>query len=68
MWSTVAKVRSVRATPHPRAQGIERLRRRHLVDEVQANEYLRLSGRERADGVGVPYLLQKRLAHVEFLS
>src|SRR5581483_1653629 len=44
-------------------QFVERLRGRHLVDEVQPDEQLRLPGRQDADRVCVPDLLEKRLAH-----
>ena len=44
-----------RAPSSPRcAQHVERLRGRHLVDQVQADEELRLPARQRADRVRVP--------------
>ena len=36
------------------AQHVERLRRRDLVDQMQADEQLRLAARERPDGVRAP--------------
>ena len=46
------------------AEHIERLRARHLVDEMKADkEELRLARWQRADGVVVPDLLKKRLSH-----
>ncbi len=60
MWSTVAKVRSgIRDTPPVLAQHVERLRARHLVNEVQADEQLRLTAWQRADGVRVPDFVEK---------
>ena len=49
------------AAAHP--QHVERLRARHFVDEVQADEQLRLPGRQRAHGVLVPDFLKKCLSH-----
>ena len=45
------------------AEHVERLRARHLVDEMKADEELRLARWQRADGVVVPDLLKKRLSH-----
>ena len=45
------------------AQHRERLRRRHLVDEVQAHQELVLAGRQLAHGVRVEDLFVQRLAH-----
>jgi hypothetical protein len=50
------------------AQHVERLRARDLVDEVQADEELRLTRREPPDGVRVPHLLQEGLRHNGILS
>ena len=57
--------RAVRETPPsaPHPQHVERLRARHLVDQVQADEELRLPGGQRADGVLVPDFLKKCLSH-----
>ena len=52
-----------RHLPAARAQRVEGLRRRHLVHEVQADEELRLPGRQLPDGVEIPHLLQECLAH-----
>ena len=49
------------AAPHP--QHVERLRARHFVDEVKADEQLRLPGGQRAHGVFVPDFLKKCLSH-----
>ena len=46
-----------------RPQHVEGLGRRDLVNQVQADEKLRLAVRERADGVKVPDLLEKRRGH-----
>jgi hypothetical protein len=55
MWSTVANVRCGIATFRPEvAQHAEGLRARHLVDEVRADQQLRLAVGQLADGVGVP--------------
>ena len=61
--------RPIRARDLPAAspQLVERLRRRHLVDEVQADEELRLAGRQLPDGVEIPHLLQECFAHVKSL-
>ena len=57
MWSTVANVRSGKAHAlAAQAQHVERLRARHLVHEVQADEELRLARRQAADRVQVPDL------------
>jgi len=45
------------------AQHVERLRARHFVHEVQSDEQLRLSARQRADGMGVPDFAEKGLSH-----
>ena len=64
MWSTVAKVRSGKSTVEPAlAQHREGLRRRHLVDEVQAHEQLVLAGRQAAHRVGVEDLVVQRRVH-----
>jgi hypothetical protein len=42
---------------------VERLRARHLVDEVQADEELRLAARQRPDGVEIPDFLEQCLSH-----
>ena len=69
MWSTVAKVRSGKATRPPAGpQHVERLRAGDLVDEVQADEELCLSGRQLPDGVGVPHFLKECLTHNGSLS
>ena len=61
-------MRSGNATVQPCcAQHVERLRRRHLVDEVQADEQLRLSARQHADGVRVPDLLKECVSHMTAL-
>ena len=38
------------------------------MNQVEADEQLRLSGRQAPDGVCVPHLLQERLAHNLMLS
>jgi hypothetical protein len=43
---------------------VERLRRRHFMDEVEADEQLRLPARQRAHRVRVPDLLKKCGSHV----
>ena len=64
MWSTVAIVRSGNRTFQPaRPQHVERLRRRDLVDEVQADEQLRLPVRQLPHRVRVPDLLEQRRGH-----
>ena len=45
-------------------QHLERLRRRHLVDEVQADQELGLAGRQRPDRVRLPHLVEQRACHV----
>ncbi len=45
--------------PSPRAQHVERLRRRHLVDEMEADEKLGLPVRQPPDRVRVPDLLEQ---------
>ena len=45
------------------AQHAEGLRTRHLVDEVRADQQLRLAVGQLADGVGVPYFLEERFRH-----
>jgi hypothetical protein len=40
------------------ADHVEGLRTRDLMDEVQADEELRLPARQRADGVSVPDLVK----------
>ena len=51
---------------HPPAvlpQHVERLRAGHFVNEVQADEQLRLPARQRADGVRIPDFLKKSSCH-----
>ncbi len=50
------------------AQHAERLRARHLVDEVQPDQELRLSPRQHPHRVQVPHLVEKALAHLRFLA
>ena len=57
-----------RHLPPARAKRVECLRRGDLVNEVQADEELRLAGRQRADGVKVPDLLEQRLTHASVIS
>ena len=54
--------------PAPCVEHVERLRAGDLVHQVQADEQLRLAGRQPADGVGVPHLLKERLTHNGSLS
>jgi hypothetical protein len=56
---------AIRARDFPavRPQLIERLRRCHFMDEVQADEELRLAARQLPDGVEVPHFLQECLSH-----
>jgi len=49
--------------PSARAKGVECLRRCDLVDQVQADEQLGLSRRERSHGVQIPDFLKQRFAH-----
>ena len=59
LWSAVARVRSGRRTRRPAsAEALERLRARHLVDEVQVDEEQVV-----ADHVVVPDLLERGLGH-----
>ena len=44
-------------------QHLEGLRRRHLVDEVQADQELGLAGRQRPDRVRFPHLVEQRACH-----
>jgi hypothetical protein len=44
-------------------QHLEGLRRRHLVDEVQADQELGLAGRQRPHRVRFPHLVQQRACH-----
>ena len=53
-----------RHLPAVGAQRVERLRRRHFVDEVEADEELRLPGRQLAHGVEIPHLSKQCLTHV----
>ena len=55
-----------RDAPAVLAQHVERLRARDFVDEVQADEQLRLSARQRADGVRVPDFLKECSAMCSF--
>ena len=60
-WSIVATVRSGRRTVRPRAREPgERLRRGHLVDEVQIDVEDRRAARLLGDDVRVPDLLEQR--------
>jgi len=45
------------------AQHAESLRAGHLVDEVRADQQLRLAVGQLADGVSVPYFLEERFCH-----
>ena len=45
-------------------QHLEGLRRRHLVDQVQADQELRLPRRQRPDRMGFPNLVEQRACHV----
>jgi hypothetical protein len=45
------------------AQCVERLWRRHLVHQMEADEELGLAGRQRANGVAVPHFLKQCLSH-----
>ena len=45
------------------AQHAEGLRTGHLVDEVRADQQLRLAVGQLADGVSVPYFLEERFCH-----
>ena len=47
----------------PLAQHVERLRRGHLMDQVQTDEELGPSGRQPPNGVKIPDLLQECLSH-----
>ena len=47
----------------PRPEHVERLRRRHLVDQMQPDEELCLPGRQPAHSVEVPDLLEQCLTH-----
>ena len=55
-------LRMLHAQP-ARPQHVERLRTGHLVDQVQADEELRLPVRQRPDRVGVPDFLEERRGH-----
>ncbi len=55
------------APPMP-AQIIERLRSRHLMNQMKPDEQLRLSGRQRADRVRAPHFFEQRLGHRESLQ
>jgi len=44
-------------------QHLEGLRRRHLVDEVEADQQLCLAGRQGPDRVRFPYLVEQRACH-----
>ena len=63
MWSTVAKVRPGKRTGRPHlAQHREGLRAGDLVDQVQADEELRIAARKLAHAVRVPDLVEQALA------
>ena len=49
--------------PPSRPQHVKRLRARDFVDEMQPDKQLRLSIRQRPDGMGVPDFLQQGLRH-----
>jgi hypothetical protein len=49
--------------PAARAQHVKRLRGRHLVDEMQPDEQLRLPVGQLPHRVGIPHFLQQRLRH-----
>ena len=53
-----------RDAPAVLAQHVERLRARHFVNEMQADEQLRLAARQRAHGVRVPDFVKKCVSHV----
>ena len=57
-----------RHLPAVLSQHVERLRRRHLMDEVEPDEQLRLPARQHADRVCVPDLLKECGSHVTGLS
>jgi hypothetical protein len=44
-------------------QHVERLRRRHFVDEMQTDEQLGLAAWQPSDGVRVPDFVKKCLSH-----
>ena len=46
------------------AQHVERLRAGDFVNQVQSDEQLRLSARQRAHFMCVPHLVKKRVSHV----
>ena len=52
--------------PPARAQHVERLRGSDLVDQVQADEQLRLPVGQFADGVEIPDFLEERRGHGEW--
>ena len=60
-WRTCAP--ETRTFQPARAQHVERLRRGDLVDQVQADEQLRLAARQRAHRMRVPDLLEERGGH-----
>src|SRR5690606_21782706 len=49
--------------PAAAAQVVEGLRAGHFMDEVKADEQLRLPGRQAPDGVLLPHLLKECLSH-----
>ena len=53
-----------RAAAQP--QHVERLRAGDFVNQMQADEQLRLAGGQRAHGVAVPDFLKKCLSHVQY--
>ena len=53
----------IRDLPSMLPEHVEGLRRRHFVDEVEADEQLRLSARQLPHGVRVPHLLKQCLGH-----
>ena len=52
-----------RHAPAVLPQHVERLRRGHFMDQVQADEQLRLPARQGAHGVRVPDFVKKRVSH-----
>ena len=57
-----------RDLPAVLAHHVERLRARDFVNQVQADEQLRLSARQRAHVVRVPHLVKKRVSHVTLVD
>ena len=54
--------------PPAKPEHVEGLWARHLMNEMEPDEQLRLSRRQTTHGVGVPHLLQQRMAHKNSLS